>query len=275
MNYRHAFHAGNFADLVKHAGLTVLLDAMTAGVQPLTVIDTHAGAGAYDLTGEMARRSGEAEAGIGRLMAGASPPEAFDMLVAAVARANDPGQVTLYPGSPALICAALRPQDNYVACELRPDDHAALAALLAPTGGQAVALMADGFVEGPARTPRQGAVLALIDPPFERADDAARTAQAAADILARNPRAVVAVWLPLKDLESFDAFLRALEAADPPSVLVAEARLRPLSDPMRMNGCVLVIVNAPAMLDDPLRAICGWVASQLGETGAEARIWRL
>jgi len=271
MNYRHAFHAGNFADLVKHAALTALLDAFTAGPGPLTVIDSHAGAGGYDLTGEMARRTGEAARGVFRLMAAEDAPAAFDALKAAVRAANPGGGVGVYPGSPSLIAARLRRGDRYIACELREDDHALLAGALAPFAG-ATAVRADGYATAEASVPAKGPVLVLIDPPFERADDYARTATTLAAVLARNPGACVAVWLPLKDLETFDAFLRRVEPFAP-GLLVAEARLKPLTDPMTMNGCAMVIAGAPAGVEAPLRAACDWVVSRLGEPGGRAEVW--
>lgn len=272
MNYRHAFHAGNFADLVKHAALTLVLEALTRSSEPLTVIDTHAGAGAYDLRGEEALKSGEAARGIARLAEAADAPEAFDMLLAAVARHNTPGQLEVYPGSPALTAAALRADDRLIAFELAPGPHAALAELLSPL--QAEAVRADGFAGAPGRVGR-GNILVLIDPPFEARDDYARTVKTCAAVLARNGRAVILVWLPLKDLETFDSFLRGIEDIGPPPVLVAEARLRPLTDPMTMNGCALVLLNPPAGLEAPLAAICGWIAKNLGDPGGEGRVWNL
>jgi 23S rRNA (adenine2030-N6)-methyltransferase len=271
LNYRHAFHAGNFADLVKHATLTVLLDEMSRDSSALTVVDTHAGAGAYDLQGEMALRS--KEAAIDRLLADAAAPEAFDVLAAAVARANPGGETRIYPGSPALVAAALRPQDRMVACELRPDDHAALAELLAPLGEQARAVLGDGFAEASKAT-LKGRNLTLIDPPFERDDDYRRIGDTVRAILPRNDPSVTAIWVPLKDLDTFDRFLTRLEAMEAP-MLVGEVRLRPLTDPMKLNGCAMVVVNPPAGAEEALRAICGWVAQHLGEEGNEARVWRL
>jgi 23S rRNA (adenine2030-N6)-methyltransferase len=272
MNYRHAFHAGNFADLVKHATLTVLLEAMTRDPSALTVIDTHAGAGAYDLAGEMARRSGEAAAD--RLLADVKAPDAFDMLMAALVRTNPDGVVRIYPGSPVLTAAALRPQDRLIACELREDDHAALEEMLAPLSPQAQALKSDGYAEAARRAPQTGKALVLIDPPFERGDDYVRIAQTCAAVLARNPAAVIAIWAPLKDLDTFDRFLTGLEML-PAQVLIGETRLRPLTDPMRLNGCAMVIVNPPEGLDEALNAICGWAAQELGDDRNEARVWRL
>ncbi|MFN3523893.1 MAG: 23S rRNA (adenine(2030)-N(6))-methyltransferase RlmJ [Phenylobacterium sp.] len=272
MNYRHAFHAGNFADLVKHAAVLLTLERLTARARPLTVIDTHAGRGLYDLAGPEARRSGEADAGILRLMSAQDAPAAFEPLRAAVRKLNGPGAVKSYPGSPWLIVQALRPRDRYVGCELNPGEHAALARALKGRDGVETRC-ADGFAEAPGLTPRDGEVLVLIDPPFEKPDDYARIVEAAAGVSARNRRAVQAVWLPLKDLETFDAFLRDLEDAEPGPLLVAEVRMRPLSDPMTMNGCAMVFVNAPPELAEPLGAACRWLAQVQGE-GGEGRVWR-
>src|SRR5436190_3068577 len=126
LNYRHAFHAGNFADLVKHAALLAVLARLQAEASPLSVIDTHAGRGLYDLAGPEAVKSGEAEAGIARLMAATDAPADFDALTAAVRTLNGAGPIRRYPGSPWLIAECLRPGDRYLACELRGDEHGAL-----------------------------------------------------------------------------------------------------------------------------------------------------
>lgn len=272
MNYRHAFHAGNFADLVKHGALTLLLEALMADPAPLTVIDTHAGAGGYDLSGELARRTGEAAQGIFRLMAAHDAPTAFDGLRAAVRRSNPGGGVRFYPGSPSLIAATLRSADRYIACELRDDDAALLAQTLAPFPG-ATAVQSDGFAMAGREAGGGGRLFVLIDPPFERGDDYARIAAAMAQVLRRDRDACIAVWLPLKDLETFDAFLRSVEPTGA-ALLVAEARLKPLTDPMKMNGCAMVIANAPAGLAEPLTEVCAWVAGSLGEPGGKAEVWR-
>lgn len=271
MNYRHAFHAGNFADLVKHAALLRLMSAMTRG-SPLTVIDTHAGRGLYDLAGAEAARSGEAEAGIGRLMAEqGAPPEITD-LKSAVMALNDGEGLRRYPGSPWLIAQALRPADRYLACELNPDEHAALAETFK---GQPTVrtLCVDGFQALQTLAPAQARVLALIDPPFERADDYVRIVAALRALRAHNPAAVALVWLPLKDLETFDAFLRDLEEAIRGRILIAETRVRPLTNPMKMNGCALALVGGPD-LQAAFAAICGWVAESFG-AGGLARVYSL
>jgi 23S rRNA (adenine2030-N6)-methyltransferase len=272
LNYRHAFHAGNFADLVKHAALMRLLAVLTAKGPPLTVIDTHAGRGLYDLGGPEARKSGEAEAGIIRLMQAPDAPAEFAPLIAAVSRLNAGGAVRSYPGSPWLIAQALRPADRYVACELRPDEHEALRVVVRGRPNVRT-LCADGYAAAVAECPRSGRVLVLIDPPFEQPDDYGHIVGTLAALRRRNPAAQALVWLPIKDLETLDAFLRDLEDEVAAPLLAAETRVRPLSDPMKMNGCALVLVGGPD-LEGPLAAICGWVAQALG-AGGEARIYPL
>ncbi|HYD44328.1 MAG TPA: 23S rRNA (adenine(2030)-N(6))-methyltransferase RlmJ [Phenylobacterium sp.] len=269
MNYRHAFHAGNFADIVKHAALTHLLAGVADRPGSMSIVDTHAGAGLYDLAGAEAQKAREADKGVLKLMADAGAPEALTPLVEAVRQANDGSETRLYPGSPWLIARALRPGDRYTAWELRPDVCADLRRVLGKRGR---AVVGDGFTAAPREVASRGPALALIDPPFEQGDDYPRTAQAMRAILARNPTATVMAWLPLKDLDTFDRFLGDLE--DTPA-LVAEARLRPLTDPMKMNGCALVIAGAPEGLEAKLQAICDWVVGAAGEDGAKTRIWRL
>ena len=269
LNYRHAFHAGNFADLVKHAALLQLLARMQDG--PLAVFDTHAGRGLYDLSGEESQRSGEAQAGIVQLMQAQDLPAALHPLREAVARLNGGGETRLYPGSPLLVAGALRKGDSYLGCELRPQEHSALSDALRAWPAARTAC-ADGYVEVAARLPAAGQVLVLIDPPFEKSDDYERCVAALRAITRKNPRAVVMIWLPVKDLETFDRFLREAEDGYDGPLLVAEARMRPLTDPMKMNGCALVLANAPADFQAPLEEICAWTVERLGQ-GGKAQVW--
>jgi 23S rRNA (adenine2030-N6)-methyltransferase len=273
MNYRHAFHAGNFADLVKHAVLTRLLRDLTTPADPLTVIDTHAGAGLYDLSARESRLTSEGDAGVGRLMADKGAPGAFDALKAAVRRVNAPGQVRCYPGSPVLIAAALRPRDRYIACEVRADDHAALQRALLPDR-RAVIHLGDGWAHAAMAAPAAPAtLLLLVDPPFEGGDDYVQAVRLAKRVLGVNPAAVIAIWTPIKDLATFDSFLGDLEdVAGKQRILVAQARLQTLDDPMRLNGCAMVVVNPPIGLEDGAREIVDWAADVLGQAGAAGRV---
>ena len=276
MNYRHAYHAGNFADLLKHAVLMELLQALTGTRPPLTVIDTHAGAGLYDFDGGEARRTGEGMAGVGRLMGVRDAPAVFDSLKAVVSRTNRSGVLRFYPGSPLLTESRLRPRDRYIGCEFRADEFAALQTSLS-WGAGAVLLKGDGWALAAERAPKSpSALLLLIDPPFERGDDADKAAELTRLVLKRNPGAVIAVWTPIKDLTGFDAVVLALaDAAAPAPTMVAEVRLRPLSDPMRMNGCAMIVANPPHGLDERSEQAAVWIAQTLGERGGSGRVERI
>ena len=273
MNYRHAFHAGNFADLVKHAALLDMLQRLMRQPGPLSVIDTHAGRGLYDLAGVEAKKSGEAAAGIARLVAAKDAPAEFAALTQAVRRLNGGGPLRRYPGSPWLIAETLRRGDSYLGCELRPEECAALGQAM--TGKAAVrTACADGYAAAVSEVPVAGRALVLIDPPFERADDYVRIVETLAGVRRRNPAAQAMVWLPLKDLETFDAFLRDLDDEVDAPLLAAETRMRPLIDPLKMNGCALVFLGAPDGFAATLEAIGGWTAASLGE-GGSARVYAL
>ena len=270
MNYRHSFHAGNFADLVKHALLLWLVDRMRAR-GPLTVVDTHAGAGLYDLTGD-AVRSREAEAGVARLMASDTLPPAIKALAGEVAALNPAGGVRFYPGSPLLVARRLGDGDAYVGFEMNPPVVDLLEQALADYPA-AEGRAGDGYEALAGATANARGPLVLIDPPFEQADDYQRAADAGAAVVRRDPSATVAIWTPLKDMETFDGFLRRLAGAGAGRVLVAEARLRPLTNPMKMNGCTLVMLNPPEGAEVVAQQVCGWVAETLGDTGARAEVW--
>ncbi len=273
MNYRHVFHAGNFADVLKHALMLEALGLLTDDPAPLQVLDTHAGAGLYDLEDARAQRSREAQAGVVRLMDDPDPPPALARLKAAVSAANPAGGLRWYPGSPSLAIDALRPGDAWTGCELRPEEARALRdGVGAPAGVRITVREGDGYATA-AAAPVAAAATArrfvLIDPPFERADEADRIV-ATLGRLVRDPHACAMVWLPLKDLDSFDRLLSRVEALSPPSSLVVQARLRPLADPMRMNGAALLIVGGglAGALEAPAQEVAAWVAAQSLSTGS-------
>ena len=271
MNYRHSFHAGNFADLLKHAALLRALHHMQARPEPLTVIDTHGGAGRYRLTPQNLA-AGEAVAAA-RLQTARELPTGLDTLKAAV-RGEADADAFIYPGLPLLAARRLRRGDRLTAFELRPDEHALLSDVLSPFAPAAQAVLADGYEQLPRALEEGGRALVLIDPPYERADDYARAVQAAADAARVSPGSPVLIWAPLKDLETFDRLLRELEAAVPAGGLALELRLRPPFDPLRMNGCGLVALSAPGQLGTELQAVGAWIARELGEAGGRAVLRR-
>ncbi len=274
MNYRHAFHAGSLADCVKHALLTTALGLLSRKPAPFAVLDTHAGPGRTALAGPEAQRSGEWRLGIARLLED-PPPELVPFLTLARDAGLDDG---LYPGSPALIRAALRPGDALVACELHPADVLSLRAELAGDPRCAVHHR-DGYgaVSAllPPRTHRRG--LILIDPPFERPDEFARLADAVARSRARFPAAGVLAWYPIKSRAPSRAFHAALADKGVRDLVAFELCLRAPLDPARLNGSGILAASPPFGLEQAAPAILTALLDRLGtgEDGAEARVERL
>lgn len=266
MNYRHAFHAGNFADCMKHALLVALLRSLLRKPAPLFVLDTHAGAGHYDLNTGPATRTNEAAHGIARLIA--DPPAALADYLTLV---RDLG---LYPGSPALIRAMLRPSDSLACCELHPDDHAALRALFRGDPQAAVHRRDAWEALKALLPPKQKRGLVLIDPPYEDPREFETLAQGLVTAHGRFPSAVLAAWYPVKHR----APVRALHAAVTlPDTIAAELLLREPLDPARLNGCGLLIVNPPYRFQDEAMPVLEALLSGLGgrEAGEAVTIERL
>jgi 23S rRNA (adenine2030-N6)-methyltransferase len=240
MNYRHAFHAGNFADCVKHALLVWIVRALGRKPAPFRVLDTHAGAGAYDLGSEEARRGGEWQAGIGRLL-----DISEGALADYVALVRGVGAPARYPGSPALVQALLRPEDRLVCVELHPEEHAALRACFRADPRVSVHRR-DAWEALRALTPfpeRRG--LVLMDPPFEKPGEFERLSEGLSLVSRRFRGAVQAAWYPVKHRAPAHAFHAAVEASGLRDVVACELWLREPTDPARLNGCGLLVVNPP------------------------------
>ncbi len=266
MNYRHAFHAGNFADCFKHALLVLLLRGLTRKPAPLFVLDTHAGAGHYDLTAGPATRTNEAAAGIFRLVE--NTPEPLRDYVGLV---RDLG---LYPGSPALIRALLRPEDRLVCCELHPEDHATLRARFRDDG-QVGVHRRDGWESLKAfLPPKQTRALILIDPPYEDPLEFQQLARHLEQAHARFRQGVFAAWYPIKHLAPVRGFKEALAL---PDMICVEFLSREPLDPARLNGCGLLIINPPYRFQEAARPILDALLARLGtgEPGAVVEITRL
>jgi 23S rRNA (adenine2030-N6)-methyltransferase len=266
MNYRHGYHAGNFADVLKHTALCELLRLLTAKDKKLFVLDTHAGSGGYDLSGSKSRRTGEAEAGIVRLAAAplTGMPAAVARYLAAVAaydRKFGPagGAPRHYPGSPRLVRATLRPGDRFIACELHPDEALALKREFA--GDRAVEVrQADGYKALKAMLPpleRRG--LMLIDPPFEATDEYEQVLRALRQGVRRFATGCYAVWYPIKD-QAAATFAADLASFKP---LVLEMSLEGI-EAGRLAACGLAVINPPWRFEEAMREALPWIAARLG-----------
>ena len=274
MNYRHAYHAGNFADVLKHAVLLGTLESLLQKPAPLMYLDTHAGRGVYDLASESSRKTGEHHGGIDRLLEAQGLPPLLRRYIDAVRACNVEPRVRHYPGSPWLALHVLRAQDRAVLCEVQPDEAAALRTVFAGDG-RAHVHQRDGYEALPALVPpseRRG--LVLIDPPFEaQEEEFKRIQRALAAALSRWPRGVYAVWYPIKLTRTREPFWRWLRGCNATSVLAAELAVRDETSPLRLNGCGMVLLNPPWKLDQALAAALPTAARLLGEDGRGS--WRL
>jgi 23S rRNA (adenine2030-N6)-methyltransferase len=266
MNYRHAFHAGNFADVVKHAVLARIITHLKEKPAAFRVIDTHAGAGLYDLSGPEASRTGEWREGIGRLRAAQLAPDARALLapyLEVVAALNLGGDLKVYPGSPALTQSLLRDQDRLVACEREANAARALATFV-HGDARARAVEIDGYTALNAYVPpkeRRG--LVLIDPPYEQPDEFERLAQALANAHRKWPTGIYALWYPIKNLRATAAFARRIAASGIARVLRAELTLTQ-ADGERLGGSGLIVVNPPWRLEAELSLLMPALAQALG-----------
>ncbi|MCQ4159839.1 23S rRNA (adenine(2030)-N(6))-methyltransferase RlmJ [Roseomonas sp. GC11] len=272
MNYRHAFHAGNFADCMKHALIVALVRRLAMKDTPFRVLDTHAGIGAYDLTGSEAERTGEWKRGVGRLLDIEEGPLAdwLDL----VRRAGFPPR---YPGSPALVRMLLRPRDRLVLCELHEEDSATLRTLFRGDPQTAVHKR-DAWEALTALTPfaeKRG--LVLVDPPFELEGEFTRMAEALETLAHRFRAGVQAHWYPIKHRAPVRAFHTAIQESGVRDVLACEMWLREPTDPQRLNGCGLVVVNPPWKFEEEARAILAALLEHLGdgEPGQGCAVTRL
>jgi 23S rRNA (adenine2030-N6)-methyltransferase len=242
LNYRHAFHAGNFADVVKHALLVVLIEYLKRKAKPFRVLDTHAGVGRYDLTGDEARRTGEHEGGIAALRR--SPAAEAPELAAYLRAANADGDGS-YPGSPLIARRLLRGQDRLSAYELHPADAAALASLFAGDI-QVKTLALDGWLAlGAHLPPKEKRGLVLIDPPFEERGEIDSIARGLRAAHRRWPGGVYAIWYPIKRAADRDRLHAALAATGIPDIQAAEFLREPFAPEPKLVGSGLAVVNAP------------------------------
>lgn len=269
MNYRHAFHAGNFADVLKHVVLVRVLAHLAAKAKPFRAIDTHAGLGIYDLAADEAGRTGEWHDGFGRLDAPFGP-EVEALLApyrAAVASVRARHGATTYPGSPAIIREALRAGDKGVFVELHPVDAGRLAELYASDSRTKV-LHLDGWTALNALIPppeRRG--LVLIDPPYEARGEIDRLGQSLLKAARKWPTGIFIGWYPVKDVSALDRMAAALGAGlERPSLRLDLMIERP-DDPTRLSGTGLIVINPPWMLAAEAEIVLPALAERLARSG--------
>ncbi len=278
MNYRHAFHAGNFADVVKHVLLSRILVHLARKPTPFRYLDTHAGIGAYDLDGPEARRSGEWRDGIGRLDVAAASPAVQDLLkpyLEALGPRDPEGRPNRYPGSPLLALALSRPGDRLTLCELHPDGAARLTKALARARRTKV-IAIDGYTALKAYVPppeRRGVV--LVDPPFEERTEFAALLEGVVGAHRKWPTGIYALWYPLKDPEAVARFTTGLMASGLDQVAQVEFMVAPnLWGKEALAGCGMVFVNPPFGFEGEVALLLPFLAASLSRQEPASWRWR-
>jgi 23S rRNA (adenine2030-N6)-methyltransferase len=258
MNYRHIYHAGNFADVLKHAVLCLLIRYMQKKDKAFRVLDTHAGTGLYDLSSEEAQKTGEWRDGIGRLLSADLAPEVTQLLAPyldAVREMNPDGGINLYPGSPKLARLLFRPQDRLAAMELHPDDFGRLWRLFEGDYQVRVTEL-DGWLSlGAHLPPKEKRGLVLIDPPFEIDGEYERLAKGLATAYRRFPGGTYCLWYPIKKGAPIRQFHEDLQALEIPKMLCAELLVRSDRETTGLSGSGLIVVNPPFTLKADLHRL--------------------
>jgi 23S rRNA (adenine2030-N6)-methyltransferase len=269
MNYRHAFHAGNFADVFKHIVLVRIVEYLKRKPAAFRVIDTHAGIGRYDLAGSEAARTGEWLDGIKRLLDVELPGPAAALAkpYLDVVRAENPDGLSVYPGSPLITRHLLREQDRHFALELHPDDAETLAKQFAGDF-QTRVIHLDGWLAlGSQLPPKEKRGLVLIDPPFEEPGEFERLVEGLAKAHRKFATGLYALWYPLKDRRERDAFIGALKATGISKILRAELMVRAPAHPGRLFGSGMILVNPPFALEGELKILLPALAKALADGG--------
>ncbi|WP_054310964.1 23S rRNA (adenine(2030)-N(6))-methyltransferase RlmJ [Mesorhizobium sp. 1M-11] len=276
MNYRHAYHAGNFADVVKHVVLVRLIEYLKRKEKPFRVIDTHAGIGLYDLSSNEAQKTGEWRDGIGRVARidpGIQATVLLGPYLEAVNACNTDGGIRFYPGSPWLARRLLRNQDRLTAIELHPQDAVRLKGQ-SEGDFQTRVIELDGWLAlGAHLPPKEKRGLVLVDPPFEQEGEFDRLAAGVEKAYKRWPGGIYALWYPIKDRHSVADFRNRLTASGMNKVLDIVFEVRPASNSERLDGTGMVVVNPPFTLEQDLRLILPALQAAMAEPAAAG--WRL
>lgn len=268
MNYRHAYHAGSFTDVVKHISLTALITSLARKETPFCYIDTHASIGYYDLFAEFALKTKEYTTGIEKIIAKDNPPALVKRYLDCVHKINNQlteskfSSLRYYPGSPLIARYLLRPHDRIIACELQREEYELLRNTFAGDKQVAIHHM-DGFLGLKAFLPpheRRG--LVLIDPPYENPDEFTRIAHSLPIALKRWETGVYAIWYPIKEKNQVERFYQTLNQQIHRPILAIELTIYP-DIANHLNGCGMVIINPPWQFDESINEILPWVWNAL------------
>ncbi len=265
LSYRHSFHAGNHADVLKHAVQSLILQSLKVKDKAFVYIDTHAGAGCYDLHSKEMDKTGEYLEGIKRLWEG-SVPAAMQAYLDTLRRLNETGELSQYPGSPLLAKELCRPQDRLLLSELHPADFGLLQELFTKDRRTKVHKI-DGFAQLKGALPpieRRGMV--LIDPPYELNHEYADVAKAVVDGIKRWATGTFAIWYPVVHSDDVDFLQRKLSNAGLPGTLQIELNVVQGNNRFGMTGSGMIVVNPPWKLEQQMNELLPWLVDKLGQS---------
>jgi 23S rRNA (adenine2030-N6)-methyltransferase len=270
MNYRHIYHAGNFADVLKHTILTLMIEYLKRKEKPFRVIDTHAGTGLYDLSSEEAQRTGEWRGGIGLLREAKLSQAETDLLAPlldCVQAVNAGADLNQYPGSAMIARHLLRKQDRLTAIELHPADAETLRSHFEGDFQTRITELDGWLALGAHLPPKEKRGLVLVDPPFEKEGEFDRLVKGLAKAHRRWPGGIYAFWYPIKNLKDVASFRLALADSGIPDILDVSLEVAPVRPDGKMSATGMIIVNPPYLLHEQLQVILPAFARILGETG--------
>ena len=267
LSYRHSFHAGNHADVLKHTVQSLIIQSLSEKEKPFLYLDTHAGAGRYLLNSEHAERTGEYMEGIGRLWQNPEAPEQLKPYLSAVSALNPSGRLKYYPGSPLIARHLLREQDTIELTELHPTDYPLLRNEFRKDDRARVA-RGDGYQQLKAKLPpaaRRG--LILIDPPYEMKSDYQAVVDGIREGYKRFATGVFALWYPVVLRQQIKRMLSELQATGIKRILQIELAVRPDSDQRGMTASGMIVINPPWKLAAEMEAVLPWLHKQLSPAG--------
>lgn len=273
MNYRHIYHAGNFADVVKHIILMQVINRFKLKETPFFVLDTHAGTGLYNLSSEQAQKTKEADAGILSLLNSDIKNPQISEYLNLVRSFNKNGNLEVYPGSPAITANMIRAQDRFMACELHPTDYHTLSNNWRKWPNKVKAVLTDGYVALKASIPpkeRRGIV--LIDPPFEDREEFAKLASQIRKAVKKWNNGTYVIWFPIKKHLPVEKFYEEITAINAPKTLLVECWVADKDADKSLNGAGVIIINTPYQLDEIMEEMSAELVSHICPSGTDGLV---
>lgn len=263
MNYRHAYHAGNFADVFKHVVLILLTKSFLRKETPFCYLETHAGSGSYDLTSEAAQKTKEFENGIKKIILKNNPPDIIKDYLQCIKKLNSGDELNLYPGSPYFVKHFLRKEDRMILSELHPEEYQALKRNFSYDKNTAIHHL-NGYQSLKAFLPpkeRRGFI--LIDPPYEKSDEFETITKVLSEAVCRWETGTLVVWYPIKHPNVVERFLKSVNTKIKRPILVSELSIYSNDVSQRLSGCGMLIINPPWQLEQEIQAVLPWLRQAL------------